>query len=193
MADETELDEGYSPTPAVSSPPDVDLELDLQDQAADDVGAVVAAPEPPPLGTSPAYDFIRGAFIPSAAGGPLMIRGLATLAQWCEGCLHTVQGENPAVDPSYGLRQSLESIFLTGAPLDGTEIAEAEDVITEAFTQHPRIAEVLDFAVDYTEGDDVVYLSYTIPTEGDDEEDDEQEPLVANALPVVLNGGGDDG
>lgn len=186
--DESQRDEFYAPMPATAEPVDADAELDLQDQAADTQELVYAEPDPRPLGRAPAYDFARRLFVPSSAGGPLMVDGRATLALWCEKAVNTVQGENPAVDSSFGLRVSLTELLADGHPPDPGAIAEAVDIITEALKVHPLVTDVLDVTIDADDpDDDAVFLSYTVMPEGEDEE-----PLVVDALPVLL-GGAEDG
>jgi hypothetical protein len=165
------LDEGFELVPPDSDPPDAQAELDLEDALAsgDDVSFAITEDAPPPLGRSYAWDFIEHRVVPGQAGGPLMTYGLDTLATWIEKCLRTRRGENPAVDPDFGV-EIMPSDLLDGGPFDGGAIAEYEDSVKRALLVHPRIADV-EFgagSVSYTDGDDAVFVNMRVIPEGDD-------------------------
>lgn len=182
-SDPSAFDEGFDSPSQDSLPPDPATELSLEEAAAADPGFLaVSQPEPPPLGRSPAYDYAQRAFVPNQAGSPLMLTGLATLNSWLEKCVRTVRGASPAVDPTFGLKQSLESVFLTGGMYDPTQQTTAEELIRDAFGVHPNVESVEDVTVSYTPGDTAVVIDYRVMPEGLLE-------AVAGSLQLDLTGG----
>jgi hypothetical protein len=167
-----DLDEAFSPLPALTEPLDPAAELTLEDALADQSGPVVEAPGPPaPLGRAPAYDFVQRRFVPGVAGGPLMTRGIATLATWVEKSLRTRRGENPAVAPGFGCDILAEDLLEEGEPFDASMVAEYVAAIERALLEHPRISDVEGLSVDGSEDDDAVLLSMRVVTDGDDLQD----------------------
>lgn len=166
--DPSTLDEGFSPLPAQTEPPDADGELALQEDLASGQGIfTLTDPQAPsPLGRSYAYDFIEHRLIPGQAGGPLMTRGLDTLATWIEKCLRTRRGENPAVDPDFGLEIMPEDL-IDGGPFDAGAMAELDGAIRRGLLVHPRIIDVDEFTTNY-DGDTSVYRTFRVIPEGDD-------------------------
>ncbi len=156
-------DEGFEVTPAEIDPAADELELD--DDLAGGGDAVIAPVAPPPLGRAPAYDFVERRFVPGRAGGPLEVRGLATLKLWVEKCLRTRQGENPAVDPGFGVTILPEDL-LDGGVLDDSAIAEAYEEWERAILRHPRILSVETLTIDAAPDSDVVLFSTRIAPEG---------------------------
>lgn len=180
-ADPSTQDEGFELIPPETEPPDADAELALEaDLASGDDATVVEPPDPPPLGRSYAYDFVAHRLMPGQAGGPLMTYGLETLAVWVEKCLRTRRGENPAVDPDFGLELMPEDL-LDGGPFDAGAVTEYEDAVRRALLVHPRIVDVDSFTVDYTPGDDAITVSFRVIPEGDDLDD-----LDFDQLPLPL-------
>ena len=168
MADPNTLDEGFEILPVGSEPPDADAELALQEDLASGQDTFAAQDGPPaPLGRSYAYDFAARRFIPGQAGGPLMTFGLDTLATWVEKCLRTRLGENPAVDPDFGV-EILPEDLIDGGPFDAGAIAEYESAARRALLVHPRIADVENFDLLYDAGDDSVRIVLRVIPEGDD-------------------------
>lgn len=165
MAD---LDERFSPLPALTDPVDPLDELTLQDALADQVPVSGPTGPPAPLGRAPAYDFIQHQLLPGAAGGPLMTRGVATLATWVEKCIRTRRGENPAVDPSFGCDLLAEDVLEEGVPFDPAATAEFAAAVSRALLVHPRITSVEDVTVDGGLDDDLVTVSFHVTTDGDD-------------------------
>lgn len=155
------LDEGFAVLPPESEPPEPDEALTLEDALADPIDLDVDQDPPAVLGRAPAIDFAQRRFVPSTAGGPLMIYGTDTLAQWVEKCLRTRRGENPACDPDFGLDALLEDL-LDGGPFDGGAAAEYEAIAERALTVHPAIDSVEEWTVDYAEGDDAAFISVRI-------------------------------
>jgi hypothetical protein len=176
-------DEGYSPLEAGVEPPDADEELALEDELAGSDDALIVEQEPPaPLGRTPAIDFVERTFVPSLAGGPLMLYGLDTLGQWVEKCLRTRRGAHPAVHPDFGV-DITPSDLMDGGPADPAELAEAEDDWTRALLVHPRISEVDEWDFDIDPDDDAVYVTFRVVPEGDSDNDDpEQETLTFDRL-----------
>lgn len=172
-------DEGFEPLPAQVEPPEAGEELRLQDALAQGGGGVTLSVEAPaPIGRAPAYDFHNRRLIPDAAGGPLMTRGSETLAVWVEKCLRTRRGENPAVDPSFGLDLTAEDILAEGEPFDDASTAEYLAGVERALLLHPRITAVTDLAVDTDPDDDAVFITLRVAIDGDD-----RDPLTIE-LPV---------
>lgn len=164
-----DLDEGFSPLPALTEPLDPLAELTLESALADATSSPVDAPGPPaPLGRAPAYDFIEHRFVPGAAGGPLMTRGIATLATWVEKCLRTRRGESPAVDPGFGCDILAEDLLEEGGPFDASATAEYVAAVERALLQHPRISDVEGLSVDGSDDDDAVFITMRVVTDGDD-------------------------
>jgi hypothetical protein len=167
-----DIDEVFSPFPALTEPLDPAAELTLEDALADESTRTAEVPGPPaPLGRAPAYDFVQRRFVPGAAGGPLMTRGTATLATWIEKCLRTRRGENPAVAPGFGCDILAEDLLEEGEPFDASAVAEYVAAIERALLQHPRISEVEGLSVDGSETDDAVFVSMRVVTDGDDLQD----------------------
>jgi phage baseplate assembly protein W len=160
-------DQNVNFLPVGIEPPSPDEELALEDAAAD-VGfagvELVRAP-PPPLGRTPAYDFVEKAFVPSVSGGALMLYGEATLRQWVEKCLRTIRGASPAVDPDFGVERRPEDL-IDGGAIDPAEHAAAEADWTTALLRHPRINRVEGWAVDVQDEGEVVEVTARITAEG---------------------------
>lgn len=157
MADEL-LPPGIEPMEA-----DVALEREGDFLGSDPIE--VETGPPPPLGRTPAYDFVGRTFLPSRAGGVLMLTGLGTLEQWIEKCIRTRRGENPACDPDFGV-EVLPIDLLDGGVLDESAIAEAYGDWTRALETHPRISDVADWSIDYAPGDDAVFIGFRYSAEG---------------------------
>lgn len=164
----TPENEGFSPLPALTEPPDPDRELELQDALADDAGTVEESVPPAPLGRAPAYDFIAHRLLPGAAGGPLMTRGLETLATWIEKCLRTRRGESPAVDPDFGCDLIAEDILSEGDPFDAAAIAELTAAAERALLMHPRLTSIETFRIEHDPDDDAVFVTLAGEVDGDD-------------------------
>lgn len=168
--DGTTLDEGFEVLPPDSEPPDPDEALSLEEALAD---PTVLDPEQDPpvaLGRAPAIDFVQRRFIPNTAGGPLMVYGIDTLAQWVEKCLRTRRGENPACHPDFGLDVMLTDL-LDGGPFDAGAVAEFEAIVERALSLHPAIDSIDEWQPIYTDlDDDSAQIRFTvIPTvEGED-------------------------
>lgn len=179
------FDEGYEPIPAGLEPLNADDELALEEDLAV-AGAqptlTVATGPPPPLGRTPAIDFLAGTFVPFVSGGPLMLRGTATLSQWCEKCLRTRRGENPAVDGDFGVTVVAEDL-IDGDVVDESAIAEAIDDWTEALLVHPRVSGVEEWSIDYLDGTDYVNVSFRVIPEGDN-----VEQVVISNLELPIGG-----
>jgi hypothetical protein len=165
------IDEGFEPVPALTEPLAPDDELTLQDALADPSTAPVSVSPPAPLGRAPAFDFIDHRLVPGVAGGPLMTRGVPTLATWIEKCLRTRRGENPAVDANFGCDILAEDLLGEGLPFDPSAVAEYAAAIDRALRVHPRITGVENIAIDGDLDDDAVSVSFTATIDGDDVED----------------------
>jgi phage baseplate assembly protein W len=180
------FDEGFSPVPVGTEPPDPATTLDLLADLQDPGAVAITQDPPPPLGRTPAFDFATRQLIPGAAGGPLMLTGDATLMQWIDKCLRTRRGENPACDPSFGCVALLQDL-LDGSVFDTAAAAQMEDVAREALTVHPRILDLLEWTIDYVDGDDLATVYLTINREGVGGEP------VADTLELTLPIGGEVG
>lgn len=165
MAD---LDEGFDPLPVLTEPFDPAAELTLEDALADQAVVPVVPGPPAPLGRAAAYDFIAHELIPGVAGGPLMTRGLATLATWVEKCLRTRRGENPAVHPDFGCDILAEDILSEGDPFDAAAVTEYLAAVERGLRMHPRISRVEGLSVVGSEDDDAVFISFRVATDDDD-------------------------
>lgn len=162
--DPTLTDEGFSILPPGSDPPTADEQLTLEDTLAGANALDVTQSPPTPLGRAPAIDFVQQTFIPNTAGGPLMIYGQDTLRQWVQKCIRTRRGENPACDPNFGL-DKLFSDMIDGEPYDESVAAEYEAIVLRALSVHPAIDSIEEWAIDYLDGDDAAFVSFTvIPT-----------------------------
>lgn len=159
--DPTLTDDGFDVLPPETEPPAGDEALTLEDALVDP--SLLAPDQNPPvaLGRAPAIDFVQRTFLPGAAGGPLMLYGLDTLAQWVEKCLRTRRGENPACDPNFGLDR-LFSDMIDGSPYDESVAAEYETIVERALSVHPYIDSIDEFDISYTDGDDAVFISLTV-------------------------------
>jgi len=177
--DPTLENEGFAVLPPESEPPDPDETLSIEDALADPDALPVEQDPPAPLGRAPAIDFVQRRFVPNTAGGPLMIYGIPTLAQWVEKCLRTRRGENPACDPDFGLDALFEDL-LDGGPFDAAAAAEFEGIAERGLTVHPAVDSIEEWSVDYAPGDDAVLVSLlVIPTA------DGEDPLDLNVtLPI---------
>lgn len=155
-------DEGFALLPDATEPPDADTALSLEDSLVDPNAIITTQQSPPaPLGRAPALDFAQRRFIPSTAGGPLMIYGTATLGQWVEKCMRTRRGENKACDPDFGL-DALFQDLIDGGPYDAGAAAEFEDIVARALTVHPAIDSIADWQVTYEAGDDAAFTQLTV-------------------------------
>lgn len=171
--------EGFPPLPAGTEPPDALEELRLQDALANPPLLASEGRRPYPLGRAPAYDFEAHRFVPGVAGGPLMTRGTATLATWVQKCLSTRRGENPAVDPNFGLDITAEDLLGEGEPFDESAIAEYLTALKRALLVHPRITAVDEARVDTDPDDDRVFVSFLVITDSDEVPD-----LAFERLPI---------
>lgn len=178
--DPSGLDEGFSPIPPSTVPPDPAAELALEEDLAAGQGLTTVDIDspPPPLARSYAYDFIQHRLIPGQAGGPLMTRGLDTLATWIEKCMRTRRGENPAVDIRFGMDLMPEDL-IDGGPFDAGAMAELDSAIRRALLVHPRIVDVDEFTTVYDDNDTVYRTFRAIP------EGDELDPVTFD-LPLPL-------
>jgi hypothetical protein len=172
-------DEGFDPLPALTEALDPRDELRIEDAFADPATLAVPDQTPEPLGRAPAYDFVNHRLLPGGAGGPLMIRGAATLGQWVDKCLRTRRGENPAVDPDFGSDLLPEDLLGEGRPFDPSAVAEYIAAAERALRVHPRISDVDDMRITSDPDDDAVMLSFTVIVD-----DDEIPELTFNRLPI---------
>jgi hypothetical protein len=163
-----DLDEGFDPLPALTEPLDPADQLTLEDALADQAPVAVGPAPPAPLGRAAAYDFVQHQLIPGVAGGPLMTRGLATLATWVEKCLRTRRGENPAVHPNFGCDILAEDLLSEGDPFDAAAVTEYMEAVTRGLLVHPRISRVEGLSVEGSEDDDAVVISFRVATDDDD-------------------------
>lgn len=150
-----------------TDPPDAASEIALENGLVDPGALIIDAQPPTPLGRAAAYDFVQRQFVPGITGAPLMVYGLATLAQWAEKCLRTLRGAHPAVDPDFGLDRMFTDL-LDGGPFDAGAAAEFEAIVDRALRVHPWISSVEDWQVSYLEGDDAAFCSFTIIPAVDD-------------------------
>lgn len=179
--DPNNLDEGFELLPAGTEPPDPDIELALEEDLASGQDTFeVQDATPAPLGRSYAYDFAARRLVPGQAGGPLMTFDIPTLALWIEKCLRTRLGENPAVDPDFGL-EVLPEDLIDGGPFDAGAMAELDSSIRRGLLVHPRIVDVIDFATRY-DGQDAAMRIFRVIPEGDDLDD------LELGLPLPLGG-----
>jgi hypothetical protein len=175
-----DIDEGFAPVPALTEPADPAEELTLQDAFADVATVAVGASPPVPLGRAPAYDYLERRLLPGAAGGPLMTRGVETLAGWIEKCLRTRRGENPAVDPDFGLDILAEDILAEGAAYDPSAVSEYLAAVERGLLVHPRIAGI-EASMEYDDPDsDRVYVTLGVSLTGEDED-----ALTFTRIPVA--------
>lgn len=185
MAGDTFTDEGFELVPAGIEPLEADEELALEEALAGGAGddpLVVQRQQPPPLGRTPAYDFVERTFVPGQAGGPLTVSGLDALRFWIEKCLRTRQGENPAVDPGFGVTIMAEDL-LDGGVLDDSALAEAYEDWERALLVHPRISSVEAISIDAQDDDDAVYVTLRVVPEGLGDE-----VLAIDDLPLPIGG-----
>jgi hypothetical protein len=182
MADR--FDEGFEITPPGLEALDADEQLALEDEIeeAPFAGVEVGPQEPPPLGRTPAYDFIARTFRPARSGGPLLISGRATLAQWVEKCLLTRRGESPAVDPSFGVNIHPYDI-LDGGVFEEAAFAEATADWTRAILVHPHVSAVEDWDIQSVEDGTAAAVFVRVIPEG----------LVEQDITVALEIGGGSG
>jgi hypothetical protein len=159
--DPTLNDEGFSVLPASTEPPSSDEALTLEDTLANPDALPTVADPPTPLGRAPKLDFVARTFVPNTAGGPLMVYGTDTLSQWVEKCLRTRRGENPAVDPDYGLDR-LFLDMIDGSPYDESTAAEFEGIVERAVSVHPAIDSIEEWSIDYLDGDDAATIRFTV-------------------------------
>lgn len=157
----TSTDEGFDLLPDATEPPDPATALSLEDTLVDPNQIATVQGPPVPLGRAPAIDFVQHKFVPSAAGGPLMVYGLDTLKQWVEKCLLTRRGENAACHPDFGLDSLLQDL-IDGGPFDSGAVAEYEAIVERALTVHADIDSIDGWAVDYEAGDDAAVVSFSI-------------------------------
>lgn len=173
-------DETFPILPPDSEPPDADEALSLQD-ALDDPDLEDVAQDPPaPLGRTPAVDFVQRTFVPNTAGGPLMLYGDDSLRQWIEKCLRTRRGDNEACHPDFGLDELIFDL-VDGGVFDEAAAAQYQAMVERALPVHPAIAEVQEFDVEYSDGDDAARarLVASKVTEGED-------PLVLDDLLIPM-------
>jgi hypothetical protein len=176
-------DEGFELVPPGVEPLEADAALALEDDLAGGDPLVLAPTAPPPLGRAPAYDFVERRFIPGQAGGPLEVTGLSTLALWIEKALRTRQGENPAVDPGFGV-SILPEDLLDGGVLDDSALAEAYDDWERAILVHPRVSAVEAMRVEIDPGVvDYIFLTLRVTPEGLGDD-----VLAIDALPLPIGG-----
>ena len=167
--DPTLTNEGYQLLPAGSEPPSADDALALEDTLANPDALAVAQRPPVPLGRAPAIDFAARRFVPNTAGGPLMIYGIDTLKQWAQKCLKTRRGENPAVDPEFGMDRLFVDL-IDGSPYDESTFAEFESIAERALSVHPDIDAVDEWTIDYTADDDAAFVSFVVIPAADGED-----------------------
>jgi hypothetical protein len=136
------------------------------DDRPDATDLIVAPEEPPPLGRGWAYDFVNHQFVQSPGQhGPLATHGTGTLSVWIEKCLRTARGELPIYSDGFGL-DSPADFFGMNAALFPTDLFAER--VRDALTQHPRIADVTDLAVQFDDTEEYVAVSFTVVTgEGD--------------------------
>lgn len=158
-------DEGFEIVPAGVEPVGAAEELALQDVLAAGSADVVERQAPPPLGRAPAYDFAERRFVPGQAGGPLTLTGMSQLAQWVEKCLRTRRGENPAVDPDFGVTILGEDL-LDGGVLDDSALGEAYEDWEQALLVHPRISAVEAMTISAHPDDDFILFTTRVTPEG---------------------------
>lgn len=182
MADDDLTVEAFEALASDLEPPEnPDEELDLVDDEEQPF-EVAEGPTVPPLGRTPAFDFVQQTLMPSAAGGPLMLYGVDALAQWIEKALITPKGAAPACHEDFGI----ESVnhLITGGPFDASAVAELEQMVTDALTVHPRIIGVEGFEADHVEGDDAVTVSFRVLYQGED--DLEEQALSFTDFPIPV-------
>jgi hypothetical protein len=78
-----------------------------------------------------------------------------------EKCLRTRRGENPAVDPDYGLDR-LFLDMIDGSPYDESTAAEFEGIVERAVSVHPAIDSIEEWSIDYLDGDDAATIRFTV-------------------------------
>lgn len=162
-------DEGFEPIAPGTDPFEADEELELLQPAVEaDDGLAVEFAAPPPLGRAPVFDFAARDIVPAAAGGPLMSYGRETLSRLVAKMLHTRKGENPAVDPDFGMVVMAEDILDDGGPPEESGIAEYVDDIERAVVLLPRVTGVDDVRVEFEDGDDAMFVSITIDSDDDE-------------------------
>lgn len=127
-------------TPVATVPPDPSDLLATTDLLDGTAGELEEASVPALIGRTPVIDFVNRTWLPSTAGGPLMVEGLQALQQWCEKCLRTRRGESPACDPSFGV-EALATDYLGGV-LSAADAAAWEADVKRALEMHPLIEEV---------------------------------------------------
>lgn len=153
VTDPTLTDDGFDVLPPSTEPPTADDALTLEDTLADPSLLDQEQDPPPPLGRTPAIDFVQRTFVPNTAGGPLMLYGLDTLRQWVEKCCRTRRGENPACDPQFGLDR-LFADMIDGTPFDEAVAAEFEGIVERAVAIHPFLDSIDEWEIDYINDDD---------------------------------------
>lgn len=155
--DPTELAEAFPSEPQATEPLDPSDVATLQSAAA----AEPDQREPVIVGRVPAIDFAQRVFVPrTSGGGPLMVAGLDALQQWCEKCVRTRRGENPACDPQFGVDKLWTDML--GEPFDASVAAEFEGIITRALLVHPAISDVVWGGIIGSPDDDTAVAIYRI-------------------------------
>lgn len=155
--------------------PNADEAFENLEGASINENLIIEEEPPPPLGRSWAFDFSQPGFATESGNGPLETRGLDTLRMWIAKCLVTARGAHPVHPDGYGLEFPFDII---GNPFDSFDAADLEERIETALTFHPRITGIEDFETVYEEGDEALFVSFTVLL-------DEEESLPIQGLRLV--------
>lgn len=157
-------DQGYSPFPDGIEPPDPAAELAAQEALVAGVSsAATQTATLTPIGRTYAFDLETRRFTPEGRQ-PLTLRGSDALRLNIEKALRTERGAADVHTDQYGLEGADD--LIEGQAFEASEFAEYEQRVQDALLALPYVLALDNFDVDYTPGDDAVYVSMRVVAVG---------------------------
>jgi hypothetical protein len=168
-------DEGFDLVPAALQPPEGDIALALQEQAAATDAIVPDSPAPPVVGRTWALDPEAGRLLPP--GAPVGINGVAAMRQAVEKVLRTSRGSSPVQGMDYGLDGADRQA--EGQPFDHAAFADAEVRTRDALLGSlPWVLDVVNFDAFGDQASTQAFVSFQVVPEGD------YEPITIDRFPL---------
>ena len=122
-------------------------------------------PAPVPFGRTWAFDWSAGRFHRVQAS-PIEVRGEAALREWLQASLHIAAGAHPILPETIGMEAPNDYL----GSVDPTEaLADFEQRLVEAWTQHDRVVEVTDVELLHDPRQGIIFMtSATVVTDQDE-------------------------
>lgn len=166
MIDEfgTAADEGFELVPPESAEVTPEEELTAAEAAAalPDEQAV----QQEPFGYSWSFDWEAGRFRRHGQA-PARVSGHDALREWCMMALNSARFAHVVFSDVFGIDSPNEPI---GNAIDSEAESDYEEKIRTALVVHDRIADVIDFEMDYDPTEGILYIdSFVVVTDEDEE------------------------